>query len=225
MRAGRIGTAFENLSDRERKLVVGGGALVFVSVTLIAAVFVSRKVAALEEDVSARNGDIAELLEMAPDYLAVRAEDDTADKQLTKAADTSLQSTLLSIAKEIEFEKKYVDVGGTSRVKLSDYIKFENATEVLAELTKRARGDKKRRRKSKRKKKGKDERQVFLATIDVSFDQVPDTPIYLFMSKLENHPDRLFGVTAEISRQGPNREQFRATLKVGQFRYGGEESS
>lgn len=217
MAAGKIDGVFARMSDRERRLVVGGGLLIAGVLVVLAGVLVSRKVAALEETVATNDSALADIMDRAPQYLRNRREEKAIDEQLTRAANSSLQSTLLSIAKEIQFERKYSDEGGMQTARLSDFIKFANATEILAELTQKK--DKKRRKK-KDKAAAKGERQVFLSSIEVIFDRVPDTALFQFLAKVDSHSEALFGTSLDISRESPNHDHFRAKLKVGQFRYG-----
>lgn len=223
MASSRLSAAFNRMSDRERRLVVGGGLVIAVITLVLAGVLVSRKVAALEEVVADNDLAIGEVLDMAPGYLSQRREEKAIDEQLTRATNASLQSTLLGIAKDIQFERAYSDEGGTQTVRLSDYIKFSNATEILAELTVKSRTKKKKKKKRSRNKKGKDakpEREVFLATIEVIFDRVRDTALFQFLAQVDAHPEALFGLSLDVSRESPNHDHFRAKLKVGQFRYG-----
>ncbi len=212
--------ALERMSERERKLLIGGGLLVIVALVALAGLLVSRKVSALEEEVTHHDEALEQIIDKAQDYLASRAEEVAVDELLTRAAEGSLQSTLLEIAKEIQFERKYAE-GATSIAKLSEYVKFANASEIFAELTSKT---KTARRRPKKTNKAK-EKQVFLATIDVVFDQVPDSALFQLMEKIETHPDRLFGISMDMSRQSPNHDQFRAKMKVGQFRYGGAQEA
>ena len=222
MASPRLSAAFNRMSDRERRLVVGGGMVIAVITLVLAAVLVSRKVADLEEVVADNDQAIGEVLDLAPNYLSQRREEKAIEEQLTRAANASLQSTLLGIAKDIQFERQYSEEGGTQTVRLSDYIKFSNATEILAELTLKSRKTKKRRR-AKKGKEAKPEREVFLATIEVIFDRVRDTALFQFLAKVDSHPEALFGLSLDVSRESPNHDHFRAKLKVGQFRYGQSE--
>lgn len=219
MNEGRIGAAFAQMSDRERKLVVGGGMLILIGMIVVAGLLVSRKVAAMEEQVAANGEALRSILDGAPDYLKNRREDKAIQEALSRAAGSSLQSTLLAIAKDVKFERKYGN-DGTSEARLSDFVKFSNATEILADLTQK-RKKKRRRKKKKKKKGGKTEKQVFLSTIEVVFDRIPDGALYQFLEKVETHKEAMFGVSLDISRESPNHDHFRAKLKVGQFRYGG----
>ena len=214
-----IGRWFARLSDRERKLVVIGGLCVSVALLSLTALLVSRRVATLETQVATNAESLKEILDLAPAYLDNRREERAIDEQLKRAGGSSLQSTLLGIAKEVQFERKYTE-GGTSVSKLGDFIKFANATEVLADLTKTK---KRKKRRGKKKKKGrKNEKQVFLASIEVVFDRVPDTALYQFMAKVEQHPEALFATSLDISRESPNHDHFRAKMRIGQFKYGNE---
>ncbi len=217
MKEGRIASAFAQMSDRERTLVIGGGSLVLVGVVVVAGLLVSRKVAAMEEQVAANAESLSAVLDAAPKYLESRREEKAIDEQLTQAAGTSLQSTLLAIAKDVKFERKF-GADATQEARLSDFVKFSNATEILADLTQKK---KRRKRRKKKKKKKKGEKQVFLATIEVVFDRVPDSALFQFLEKVETHKQPMFSVSLDISRESPNHEHFRAKLKVGQFRYGG----
>ncbi|GEM_PF-2847034 len=213
-----LGRWFLRMSDRERKLVVGGGVLIFGALILLAGLLVNRKVNALEDQVAANSDSLNDVLDLAPRYLDNRREEKAIDEQLKRATNSSLQSTLLGIAKDIQFERQFTE-GGTSTARLSDFVKFSNATEVLADLTKK----RKRGNKRKRKKKGaKAEKQVFLATIEVVFDRIPDTALYQFMAKVEQHPEALFATSLDISRESPNHQHFRSKMRVGQFKYGSE---
>mgnify|MGYP007046960124 CR=1 FL=1 len=223
MASSRLSAAFNRMSDRERRLVVGGGMVIAVITLVLAGVLVSRKVADLEEVVADNDQAIGEVLDMAPNYLSLRREQKAIDEQLTRATNASLQSTLLGIAKDIQFERAYSEEGGTQTVRLSDYIKFSNATEILAELTVKSRTTKKKRRRTTKGKDGKPEREVFLATIEVIFDRVRDTALFQFLAQVDAHPEALFGLSLDISRESPNHDHFRAKLKVGQFRYGQSE--
>ncbi|MCO4760178.1 MAG: hypothetical protein KC502_01660 [Myxococcales bacterium] len=221
MKEGRISSAFAQMSDRERKLVVGGGTLVVVGMVVIAGLLVSRKVAAMEEQVAQNGEALRSILDAAPSYLKNRREDKAIGEQLTRAEGSSLQSTLLAIAKDVKFERKYGN-DGTSEARLSDYIKFSNASEILADLTQKKKRRGRSKRKRKRKKKGKSsDKQVFLATIEVVFDRIPDGALFQFLEKVETNKEAMFGVSLNISRESPNHDHFRAKLKVGQFRYGG----
>jgi hypothetical protein len=220
MASNRLRSAFARMSDRERMMVVGGAALVSMVLIMLIATMATRRVDTLREHVELNNEALADVIDLAPDYLRNRREEKAIDEQLTRAANTSLQSTLLGISKEVRFELKYLDAGGTQTVRMSDYIKFANSTEILAELTKKTSKSKKRRRKKKKKDKDKDERQVFMASIEVIFDRVPDSALFQFLAKVDSHPDALFGTSLDIRRDSPNHEHFKAKLKVGQFRYG-----
>ena len=61
---------------------------------------------------------------------------------------------------------------------------------------------------------------MFLSTIDAVFQNVPEEALDRFLAKLETHPDPLFGVSLDLTRTGVTVEQFAATIKIGQFRYG-----
>ena len=41
-----------------------------------------------------------------------------------------------------------------------------------------------------------------------------------FLAKLETNPDPLFGLALDLSRNATSRDQFQATIKIGQFRFG-----
>ena len=217
MNESAIGRWFARLSDRERKLVVGGGLMISMAMLILTGLLVSRRVSDLEEQVAGNAESLKEVLDLAPAYLDNRREERAIDEQLKRAGASSLQSTLLGIAKEVQFERKYTE-GGTSTARLSDFVKFSNATEVLADLTKKT-GRKKRRKK---KKEAKGEKQVFLSSIEVVFDRIPDTALYQFMAKVESHPEALFATSLDISRESPNHQHFRAKMRVGQFKYGNE---
>lgn len=221
MRESALGRWFARLSDRERTLVVGGGLLVGGALILLTAIMVTRRVSELETQVATNADALNEVLDLAPDYLDNRREERAIDQQLKSAASSSLQSTLLGIAKEIQFERKYTE-GGTSTSRMSDFIKFSNASEVLADLTKTSKRGNRNKRKKKKKKGEKAEKQVFLASIEVVFDRIPDTALYQFMAKVEQHPDALFATSLDISRESPNHEHFRTKMRVGQFKYGSE---
>ncbi len=215
IKLGRIGTAFERMSDRERKIVLGGGALVLIAGVVLVGVLLSRKVSALEEQVAANDDSLHEIEQMAPKYLMRKLEDKATDEQLERASKESLQATVLNIAKTVEYEKKDDD-GSVTKIKMSDAIKFANATEILAELTqKQKKGAVKKKSKAK-----KGAKEVFLATIDAQFQNVPDEAILRFLAKLESHPDPLFGIALDMSRTQPSHDQFQATVKIGQFRFG-----
>ncbi|HAN32534.1 MAG TPA: hypothetical protein DCQ06_13140 [Myxococcales bacterium] len=222
MSSNKITNAFEQMSDRERKLVYGGGSLVIVSLVIVIGIFVSRKVTAMEEQVATNSEALTTILDAAPSYLKNRREDKAIDEVLKQASGSSLQSTLLGIAKEIKFEKKY-GADATSEVRLSDFVKFSNATEILADLTQNKKKKARRKRRRKKKRGEKSKRQLFLATIVVALDRVPDTALFQFLERVETHKQPMFGVSLDISRESPNREHFRAKLKVGQFRYGDDE--
>jgi type II secretory pathway component PulM len=211
---------FERMSDRERKLVAGGAVAVVVALLIVVAVLVSRRVSDMEVLVEEQAQDLDTIVEAAPAFLKQRGENEAVEKQLREAAASSLQSTLLGIAKEIQFERRLGDEATPQPARLSEYIKFANGTEILAELTQKTKGT----RKKKQPKDLKEGEQVFLASIDVVFDEVPDTALFQFMGAVESHPGHLFSISLDINRQGNDHEQFRAKMRVGQFRYGrGEE--
>ncbi len=219
MKFGRIGAMFERMSDRERQIVFGGIAMVTLAGLVLGSVLVSRRVSALEEEVTTNEASLHEITELAPLYLARVAEEKAVEQQLDRASKESLQATVLGIAKTVSFERKDPD-GNPTTEKLSDTIKFSNATEILAELThKQKKGAK---HTSKKQKSGK---QVFLSSIDAVFQGVPDEALMRFLAKLETHPDPMFGLTLDISRTGTSRDQFQATIKIGQFRFGNMEDS
>ncbi|MBI5610526.1 MAG: hypothetical protein HY902_16740 [Deltaproteobacteria bacterium] len=212
---GRIGAAFERMSDRERKLVMGGIAIMTLIGLVLVAVLVSRRVSALEEEVQGNEAALKDISAAAPRYLALREEEKSVAEQLDRAAKEPLQATVLAIAKEIKYQSKDAD-GVEAETRLADVIKFANASDILAELTTKAA---KKVQKTKTKKK-KGAKEVFLSTIDAVFQNVPDDAVLRFLSKLETHPEPMFGLTVEITRTGPTRDQMQATIKIGQFRYG-----
>lgn len=221
MREGRIQSWFARLSDRERTIVIGGGLLVGAVVLVLVGLLVSRKVATMEEAVADNADALTEIRELAPEYLRARREEKAIDESLTRAQGTSLQSLLLDVAKDIQFERKFSDEGG-GVARLADFIKFSNANEVLADLTTR----KDRRRSTSSKKKKKVGKQVFVASIEVVFDRIPDTALFQFLERVDTHEGGLFATSLDISRDSPNREHFRAKMTIAQFRYGaGEEGS
>jgi hypothetical protein len=201
------------MSDRERKLVLGGVGIAVLALIILIGVLVSRRVSALEEQVADNDGALREVVQLAPKYLKNRTEEKATEEQLDRAAKEPLQATVLGIAKQIEFEKKDEE-GNVTKAKLSDVIKFQNATDVLAELTQKKKGN---TPKKKHKKGGK---EVFLTTIDAVFTNVTDEALTRFMAKVESHPDPLFGISIDMSRNSPTRDAFQATLKIGQFRFG-----
>lgn len=214
MKSNRLTAWFERLSDRERKIVLGGGSLLLLLALGLGIVLVQQRVGVLEEQVTAGEASLAELTKQAPDYLRRKAERAATDAQLEKAAKESLQATVLNIAKEISYKSTNED-GEQSDQKLSDVIKFQNATEILAELT-----TKKKTNQPKKKTKKKGQKEVFLASIDAQFQNVPDEAILRFLAKLETHPEPLFGLSLDLNRNGQSRDAMQATLKIGQFRYG-----
>ncbi len=215
-RLGRLGAYLERLSDRERKIVFGGGAVLLLAALLSVSVLVSRKVSGLQEEVANNEAALSDIAAAGPRYLRLREEEKAVQDQLERASKEPLQATVLGIAKEIKYDKKVPESeGATSSEKLADVIKFSNASEVLAELTTK---QKKGAPKKKQKKKGG--KEVFLSTIDAVFQNVPDEALLLFMSKLETHPEPMFGLSVDVQRTGPTRDQMQATIKIGQFRYG-----
>lgn len=215
-RLGRLGAYIERLSDRERKIVFGGGAVLILAAVLSVSVLVSRKVSGLQDEVAGNEAALVDIAAAGPRYLRLREEEKAVQEQLERASKEPLQATVLGIAKEIRYDKKVPESeGATSSEKLADVIKFSNASEVLAELTTK---QKKGAPKKKTKKKGG--KEVFLSTIDAVFQNVPDEALLLFMSKLETNPEPMFGLSVDIQRTGPTRDQMQATIKIGQFRYG-----
>lgn len=212
---GRLGSVLERMSDRERNLVLGGVAVMAIVLIVLAGVLLSRKVSALEEEVSNGETSLREITAQGPKYLANRAEEKATEDQLERAGKEQLQATVLNIAKTIEFERHDED-GTTNKEKLSDSIKFANATDVLAELTQRKKGAP--TKKAKKAKKGA--KEVFLSSIDAVFQNVPEEALDRFLAKLETHADPLFGISLDLTRTGTTRDQFAATIKIGQFRYG-----
>lgn len=212
-RIGRIQAWFERMSDRERNLVLGGTGLVVLCLVLLVGVLVSRRVSALEEQVADQESALRDVTKLGPAYLQRQADEKAIAEQLERAAKESLQATLLNIAKGIPYERRDAD-GLASQERLSDQIKFANAQDILAELTAKT------KKSAKKKKAAKGKREVFLSSIDCVFQNVPDEPILRFMSAIEAHADPMFGMSLDINRTGPTRDQIQATLKVGQFRYG-----
>lgn len=213
MKTARLTAFLERMSDRERKLVFGGVGIAVLALIILIGVLVSRRVSALEEQVADNDGALREVVQLAPKYLKNRTEEKATEELLDRAAKEPLQATVLGIAKQIEFEKKDEE-GNVSKAKLSDVIKFQNATDVLAELTQKKKGN------APKKKHKKGAKEVFLATIDAVFSNVPDEALTRFMAKVESHPDPLFGISIDMSRNSPTRDAFQATLKIGQFRFG-----
>jgi hypothetical protein len=226
MREGRIQSWLARMSDRERRIVFGGGITIVAVILVLGGLAVQRKVAAMEEAVDENAEALAEVRALAPVYLQNRREEKAIDEALTAARGQSLQSVLLAIAKDIQFERKFGDDGssdGGGAARLSDFIKFSNANEVLADLTTR-KGKRSRSTSAKKKKtKKKGEKEVFLASIEVVFDRVPDTPLFQFLEKIDTHSSGMFSTSLDISRESPNREHFRAKMTIAQFRYGAEE--
>jgi type II secretory pathway component PulM len=214
MKIGRIGVWLERMSDRERKIVLGGTAVAVAAGLLLVGVLVSRRVSALEEQVADNETALRDVVGLAPKYLHDRQDEKSVQEQLERATKESLQATVLNIAKLIEYEKKDEE-GNVQKSRLSDNVKFANATEILAELTQKKKGVTQPKKKHK-----KGAKEVFLASIDVVFQNVPDEALMQFMAKIENHPDPLFGIAVDMSRNSPSHEAFQATMKIGQFRYG-----
>lgn len=213
MKMGRVGAWLERMSDRERKIVLGGTAVAVAALLLLVGVLVSRRVSALEEQVTDNETALRDVVALAPKYLHDRQDEKAVQEQLERATKESLQATVLNIAKTIEYEKKDEE-GNVAKSRLSDNVKFANATEILAELTQKKKGS------QPKKKHKKGAKEVFLASIDVVFQNVPDEALLQFMAKIENHPDPLFGLAVDMSRNSPTRDAFQATMKIGQFRYG-----
>ena len=213
---GRLGSMLERMSDRERSLVLASVAFVTLVVISLLGVAMSRNVSALEAEVATSESTLREIEKQGPLYLANRAEEKATEEQLERAGKEQLQATVLNIAKTIEFERKDEEGSQGSKEKLSDAIKFANATDVLAELTQRKKGAS--QKKAKKAKKGA--KEVFLSSIDAVFQNVPEEALLRFLAKLESHPDPLFGLSLDFTRTGTTRDQFAATIKIGQFRYG-----
>ncbi|MSP93070.1 MAG: hypothetical protein EXR79_14925 [Myxococcales bacterium] len=211
VRVNRLQAWFERMSDRERNLVLGGGAVIVLVGVLLVGVLVSRRVSALDEQVGFNDAALHDIAGLGPGWLQRKADEGAARSQLDRAAKESLQATLLNIAKLVAVDKRDSE-GNTASTKLSDEIKFANVQDILAELTAKTKG--------KKKKPKKGERPVFLSSIDCVFQNVPDESILRFMALVEGHEDPMFGISLDINRTGPTRDQIQATLKVGQFRYG-----
>lgn len=209
----RLSAAFERLSDRERKIVLAGSALVVLAGLVLSALLVSRRVSAMEEEVVASEQALADIVAAGPAYLRMREDEKAVADQLERASKEPLQAAVLTIAKTIAYDRQDAD-GAVVNEKLADVIKFANASDILAELTTKT----KKTTKKKTKKKGG--KEVFLSTIDAVFENVPDEAIFRFMAKLETHPEPMFGLNVDINRSGNGNEQMRATIKIGQFRYG-----
>ncbi len=224
MQEGKIQAWLGRLSDRERAIVVGGGISVLAALLLTAGFFVQQRVAEMELAVADNAEALRQIHDAAPTYLRNRREDKAIDESLERARATSLQSSLLALAKDIQFERKATgeEEGPSGSERLSDFIKFSNATEILAELTTR-KGAGAGKQAAKKKKAAKGEKQVFLSSIEVVFDRVPDTALFQFLEKIDTHPDGLFASSLDISRESSDHEHFRAKLTVAQFRYGGAE--
>lgn len=209
----RLTAMFERMSDRERKLVLGGGAALLVAGLVAVGVLVSGRVSALQEEVQSNELALRDIEAAAPRYLALREEEKTVEAQLDRASKEPLQATVLAIAKEVKLTVTDAE-GATSDQKLSDVIKFANASEILAELTTKA------AKKPAKKKKSKKNKEVFLSTIDAVFQNVHDDALLRFMALLETHSEPMFGLSVDITRNGTSRDQMQATIKIGQFRYG-----
>ncbi len=210
---GRLTAMFDRMSDRERKLVIGAVAALTVTAIVAGGVLITSRVSALQEEVESNEAALKDIEAAAPRYLALREEEKTVDSQLERASKEPLQATVLALAKEIKYTTKDGE-GNTSDQKLSDVIKFSNASDILAELTTKA------AKKPAKKKKAKKGKEVFLSTIDAMFPNVPDDALLRLLSKLETHPEPMFGLTVDITRNGTSRDQMQATIKIGQFRYG-----
>ncbi len=221
---GKIQAWLARLSDRERSIVVGGGVAVLAAVLLTFGFFVQQRVAEMELAVADNAEALRQIRDAAPAYLSNRKEDRAIDESLERARATSLQSSLLALAKEIQFERKVTgeEEGPAGTERLSDFIKFSNASEILAELTAR-KGAGGGKAAAKKKKPTKGEKQVFLSSIEVVFDRVPDTALFQFLEKIDTHPDGLFASSLDVSRESTDHEHFRAKLTIAQFRYGGAE--
>lgn len=225
MREGRVQAWLGRMSDRERSLVVGGGLVLAVLVLVGVALLVHSRVTALEEVVGESAAALAEVQEQAPAYLRNRKDDKEIDELLTRASGTSLQSVLLAVAREVQFERKEGSEGETgTSAKLADFIKFSNANDILAELTSRKGRTPRAAASSKKKKGAAAGKEVFLTSIEVAFEKVPDAALFQFLERVDTHPDGLFATSLDISRESPNHDHFRAKITIGQFRYGsGEE--
>jgi hypothetical protein len=193
--------------------VLAGSALVVLAGLVLAALLVSRRVNAMEEEVVASEQALADIVAAGPAYLRMREDEKAVADQLERASKEPLQAAVLGIAKAIAYDRQDQD-GAVINEKLADVIKFSNASDILAELTTKT----KKAVKKKTKKKGG--KEVFLSTIDAVFENVPDEAIFRFMAKLETHPEPMFGLNVDINRSGNGNEQMRATIKIGQFRYG-----
>jgi len=213
-KTGRLSALLERLSDRERKLVVGGGLVLLAAALIGTGALVSRRVAGLEEQVAQNESALAEIASAGPRYLQLREDEKAVADQLDRASKEPLQATVLAIAKEIKYERKDGE-GNPVSEKLSDVIKFANASDILAELTTKQKG-----KQAKKKAKKKGGKEVFLSSIDAVFQNVPDEALLRFLSRLETHSEPMFGLSVDLQRNGPARDQMQATIKIGQFRYG-----
>lgn len=227
MREGKFQAWLARMSDRERAIVIGGGLVVLAALLGGVALLIQQRVAAMEEAVAENAAALGEIRQLAPAYVRNRKDDKAIEEALERARTESLQSLLLAVAKDIQFERKFgegEEGGGGGSARLADYVKFSNANEILAELTTR-KGKSGRASAASKKKKpgGKADKQVFLASIEVVFDRVPDTALFQFLEKIDTHPDGLFATSLDISRESPNHEHFRAKMTIAQFRYGGAE--
>lgn len=226
MREGKIQAWLARLSDRERSIVLGGGLVVLAALLGGVAFLIQERVTTMEEAVAENAAALGEIRQLAPGYVRNRRDDKAIEEALERARTESLQSLLLAVAKDVQFERKFgegEDSGGGS-AHLAEYVKFSNANEILAELTTRKGKSSRTSASAKKKKAGsKTDKQVFLASIEVVFDRVPDVALFQFLEKIDTHPDGLFATSLDISRESPNHEHFRAKMTIAQFRYGGAE--
>lgn len=227
MREGKIEAWLARMSSRERSIVLGGGLFVLVAALVGVAFLVHDRVTMMEEAVDENATALSEIRGLAPGYVRNRRDDKAIEETLKRAQAESLQSLLLAAAKDIQFERKFGEDdpsgGGGGTARLADFVKFSNANEILAELTTRKGKTSRNSMSTKKKTASKTEKQVFLASIEVVFDRIPDSALFQFLEKIDTHPDGLFATSLDISRESPNHEHFRAKMTIAQFRYSGAE--
>lgn len=197
---------FDQLSSREKSLVVGLTLTVVALIVVFISFYISGEIEAVQEELDVNSELMDEIVMKAETYMSTQAQCKAVEKMLEDNPVQSLRIPVNNIARGVNLK------GGR---KLADEIgSLEKQTETfLGPVCQKAK-EKKRRKRDEKPKRG-----VLRLEQDFEFRNIPIEAIYGFLNGIDKSKDLLFVTNIDVRRKfGDPASAGQATVTVATYR-------
>ena len=195
---GKVGSAFDRLSRREKIMVGSLGATVVLMTLFLFYFFVGRGTDKLEEEIRGQQEDLLQLQLATPDYLEKVQLSEKTREQALKNLNLNLKNLIYDVAGKITFEAR---IGGKKKLNDKDVLELPSGNVV--KLTKRSRRSSRKKKESKKGFWRKDQTVKFKT--EPTWDALDE-----LLKKLDVPEQMIYISSVDVTRFGKGR---RASLR------------